>query len=1186
MPKQRLDLLTILLTALVICGGILLWGEQLGVRNAEHQTTWLSAIALGALVLAIGVSFMYWSRWVDAVRHVRQWLSSRQSGLAGTTQGAMLAGEAEPANVGASLAPLRDALRHRHGWRWRYRQPWLLLVDADGGSEATVGRLSPELKAQGWLVTADAVLLLGKTDADGQPDVAWLKELRKLRRWRPLDAIVLVFDEHIADTRRDNAGRSMATWLLRCADVLRWSTPVFALEVAQTALGSALGPAVASALGATSDAPLIACELPAQAGRAEIEAALQALTQKLARQSLNQLPMTASGCHLGVLSKRLDGHASKLADILAGLSGHARHVRQRAPLRGIAFVPAFDPASSMASAANLPVWQHVADSAQRSPGRRTALHPLLIGAGVALAGIVLWVAGMAISGVRIDHDIRMAARAVQDVEAAPGEAARLKALSELQQQIRRYEYRTRNRAPLFTRFGLNRDAEVLAALMRPYAQASRELVVQPVVRSLEATLTDLSRMQTTGLSGEPGKAVLDARDALKAYLMLAEPERVETTFLAAQLADHWSTDARISPGLRLDYAERLASFHAERLAANPDWHIAPRAELVGGARQTLLAMIGERNAVDTVYRNLLDGAGNKYPDLTLASLTSGTDPRGLMRTHAVVPGIFTRQAYEGYVASAVEKAAANRDGASDWTLAADQPSAPGESEEADAEAFREALTARYFADYAEAWQQFLNGLQWAAAPTVPGVADQLKLMADARQSPVIALMRSVAYHGGAGARRASLSDTLVNKTREILGRKGTGPDVAVPDPAGPLQGAFGPVLRLVDQSQQPGGGELSLQRYLDRVTAVRLRLQQMTMSSDAEAEARQMAQALFQGKSSELADTHSYGQRMAASLGAEWAGLGNALFVRPIAQASQAIVQPAQASLNESWQRGIARPWARSFAGRYPFVDTANDASLPELARFLRLQGGLIQEFLSTHLAGVLVLQGDEWVPTTTGGQSLAFDPVFLQRINTLQRIATHLLPQGEPRYRFQLKPVPTPGLTETLLRIDNRTLHYFNQKEAWMPMHWPADNLQEPGTRLQWQTEVSGTSKNHEFAGAWGLVRMLERASVTPVDGGTFELMWRALPDTQAPPASRASAPGATAERKPANGEHGDQDSMNPRQAMAAAPADMAYPIRYLLRTEVGHGPLEMLWLRDFILPSRIFAIEKRAAATPPARH
>jgi len=53
----------------------------------------------------------------------------------------------------------------------------------------------------------------------------------------------------------------------------------------------------------------------------------------------------------------------------------------------------------------------------------------------------------------------------------------------------------------------------------------------------------------------------------------------------------------------------------------------------------------------------------------------------------------------------------------------------------------------------------------------------------------------------------------------------------------------------------------------------------------------------------------------------------------------------------------------------------------------------------------------------------------------------------------------------------------------------------------------------------------------------------------------------------------------------MAAAPADMAYPIRYLLRTEVGHGPLEMLWLRDFVLPSRIFAIEKRAAATPAAR-
>src|SRR5207253_1863456 len=154
--------------------------------------------------------------------------------------------------------------------------------------------------------------------------------------------------------------------------------------------------------------------------------------------------------------------------------------------------------------------------------------------------------------------------------------------------------------------------------------------------------------------------------------------------------------------------------------------------------------------------------------------------------------------------------------------------------------------------------------------------DQLKLMADARQSPVIALMKSLTYQGGAGARKDSLSDTLVAKAQDLLSKKAAAPEPIKPDAAGPLGAAFGPVLRLVGQTQagQDINGDLSLQRFLDRATALRLRLQQVSNSADADAQARQMAQALFQGKGSELADTQAYAQLMAASLGSQWAGMG------------------------------------------------------------------------------------------------------------------------------------------------------------------------------------------------------------------------------------------------------------------------------------------------------------------------
>ncbi|KAF7964158.1 hypothetical protein AWV80_41585 [Cupriavidus sp. UYMU48A] len=56
------------------------------------------------------------------------------------------------------------------------------------GDDAAIGRLLPSVREQGCSITADAVLLWGKTGTDGQPDAAWLRHVYKLRRRRPVDA--------------------------------------------------------------------------------------------------------------------------------------------------------------------------------------------------------------------------------------------------------------------------------------------------------------------------------------------------------------------------------------------------------------------------------------------------------------------------------------------------------------------------------------------------------------------------------------------------------------------------------------------------------------------------------------------------------------------------------------------------------------------------------------------------------------------------------------------------------------------------------------------------------------------------------------------------------------------------------------------------------------------------------------
>jgi type VI secretion system protein ImpL len=121
--------------------------------------------------------------------------------------------------------------------------------------------------------------------------------------------------------------------------------------------------------------------------------------------------------------------------------------------------------------------------------------------------------------------------------------------------------------------------------------------------------------------------------------------------------------------------------------------------------------------------------------------------------------------------------------------------------------------------------------------------------------------------------------------------------------------------------------------------------------------------------------------------------------------------------------------------------------------------------------------------------------------------------------------------------------------------------------------------------------VRMLERAKVEPVDSATFQLTWQAAPDTPMTRLSPAAAASTTQKPSPrasddwnasalepsASAEHAALDSLVAQEPLTAAPANLTYPLSYLMRTDVGKGPLELLALKGFTLPNRMF-IDKPA--------
>ncbi|WP_155512434.1 ImcF-related family protein, partial [Yersinia pseudotuberculosis] len=557
----------------------------------------------------------------------------------------------------------------------------------------------------------------------------------------------------------------------------------------------------------------------------------------------------------------------------------------------------------------------------------------------------------------------------------------------------------------------------------------------------------------------------------------------------------------------------------------------PDTGLVSQVRQVLLGQMGQRNAESTLYENMLLSVRRNYADMTLMDMTGDTDAQRLFQTSESVPGMFTRKAWDEQIQQAIDKTVASRREEIDWVLSDNRRAI---SEDISPEALKKRLTERYFTDFAGSWLSFLNSLHWNEAHNLSDVIDQLTLMSDVRQSPLIALMNTLAWQGQTGQQNQALSDSLVKSAKALMNKdQAPAIDQSAGGPVGPLDETFGPLLALMGkgdaQNRLSSDSSLSLQTLLTRVTRVRLKLQQVVNASDPQEMTQVLAQTVFQGKSVDLTDTQEYGSLIAASLGEEWSSFGQTMFVQPLTQAWETVLQPSSASLNDQWKNAVVANWKSAFDGRYPFAASKSDASLPMLAEFIRKDSGRIDSFLTRELGGVLHKEGTRWVPNKVNSQGLTFNPAFLAAINQLSQISDILFTDGSQGLRFELLARPVPNVVETNLAIDGQKLHYFNQMESWQSFRWPGETY-KPGTMLTWTGVSSGARLYGDYQGTWGLIRWLEQAKQKKLDEGRYQLTF------------------TTADKQ---------------------------PLQWILRTELGKGPLGLLQLRNFTLPAQIFLIQ-----------
>jgi len=1003
-------------------------------------------------------------------------------------------------------AELIISLRDSYGLFWRRKVRFLLVI----GEPTEIEAIAPTLAKQQWLENQGTVLLWGGS----AQSVLFPNQWSGLSHSRALDGVVWALNPtQAADDAAMGKGASQLRSLARS---LHWQLPLYLWQVCDSSWSQ----------DARETQP-VGCQLSERFNPAALAAALTDLIEPLRREGITQMNAVMEHDFLLRLSRDLQGEGiARWRHTLAPLAGEfARGV----PLRGLWFsLPVLAVHPEMGNHWPVgPVWHGVLGDNPSS--RRLGWSAPRVGYALVLGLALFGILGLLLSFASNRAQIAQVQTSLAAMQQSGSNDEQVSALNELVRELARLDYRAEQGLPWYQRFGLSQNQKLLDSLWPRYVEANNRLIRDPAATQLQRQLNELISLPPG--SEQRAERAQAAYEQLKAYLMMARPEKADAVFLTKALRNAEPIRDGMSPGLWQSLSPSLWQFYSEHLATHPAWAITPDPRLVAQARRILLNQLGQRNAETTLYQQLLDTAAHQYPELYLHTLLGETAAQALFNTDASVPGVFTRQAWEGQVRQAIDDIAEARREEIDWVLSDNQADI---ASELTADELRERLTERYFQDYASAWLSFLNSLRWQEASSLDEVIDQLTLMSDVRQSPLIALMNTVAYQGQAGTRPQALADSLVKSAQKLIGQdKAPVIDQRIDLPSSPLDATFGPLLALLGKGPEgkTAADSLSLQAFLNRVTRVRLKLQQVSSAPDPLEMTQALAQTVFQGRSIDLTDTQSYGSLMAASLGAQWSAVAQTLFVQPLEHAWQRVLQPSAAGINSQWQRSIVSPWNDAFASRYPFAATASDTSLPMLGQMIRADSGRIEQFLQRQLSGVLRKEGNRWVADPRHSQGLRFNPQFLTAINQLSDLADLLYTDGGMGLSFELQGKAVRDVVQTTFILNGDKHHYFNQRESWQRFNWPGRS-DYPGASLSWTSVHTGERLFGDYPGTWGLIRLLEKAQVTPLDDGDSRY-----------------------------------------RMVLKAPDGLS--LVWHLRTELDAGPLALLKLRSFKLPQQIFLSE-----------
>lgn len=702
--------------------------------------------------------------------------------------------------------------------------------------------------------------------------------------------------------------------------------------------------------------------------------------------------------------------------------------------------------------------------------------------------------------------------------------SRLEALDILQDRIEQLD-KYKEDQPWALSFGLYQGEKLERKLRDEYFAGVRAVMVEPVAGALETMLAEvnahadaLDPNAAAAPTSKPGQAyqevsptnVADAYNALKTYLMLGDKTRAEPGHLNDQLTRYWRTWLVANRGAMpheqmIRSAERLLTFHLSQIGDQAWPQVTLKLSLLDSARENLRRVVRGTPARERVYADIKTRAATRFPAVTVARLVGDTDAGLVAGSHAV-SGAFTRAAWEKYVLGAIRDASNRELQSTDWvlkTVAKDDLTLEGSPEQ-----IQKTLVDMYKADYAKEWARFVQGVTVTDLKGFDGSVLAMNRLGDPQNSPIARLLKAIYEEtswDNPAAARANLGKTertLAAWFKEVVLRRAPSDARTLADAVGPLAtgaaGGMGPigrefagVARLVGTREK----EASLMTgYLDCLSRLRTRLNQLKNQGDPGPGAKQFMQQTLEGSGSELADALKYvDEQMLTGMSDAQKSALRPLLVRPLVQTFAMIVLPSESEINKTWQAQVVEPFQKSLADKYPFSPGSKmEATSAEIGQVFGPEG-VVAKFINTSMGPLVINRGSMLTARTWADIGITLAPQAVSGFpGWVAPLSSNGVAQsngGAPQTVFQLQAHPAPGATEYTVEIDGQQLRYRNTPPVWTNMVYPGPGT--AGAKISAVTFDGRTVELFNEAGQFGMRKMIEASTQTKKTGGVNELRW-----------------------------------------------------------------------------------------------